>query len=115
MSDLFSDVSEISRGDIQEPRDLDAELFNKKSIQELLVNFEGELGLKTGRRNKTKSKRHIEVFNPEKDEDKERLTAILNEDDRFRILSWDKTWTAHGNYRVALIYEEIIKPAQHDK
>lgn len=110
MSDpMFSDLSEMRRGDLQEPRDLESELFNKKSIRDMVVSFEAELGINPGKKNKKSIKRHAEVLAPGKDDDAIKLSSILNEDEKYRVLMWKDTWTVHGDYRVFLVYEEQLE------
>lgn len=108
MDELFSStLSEIRDSDIPEPRDLESELFNKKSIREMVTNFEKELGLAPGKKGKT-VRRHAEILSPAKEEDGEKLSSILNDDGKYRIVMWKDTWTVHGEFRVFLVYEENI-------
>lgn len=107
MDSLYSGISDLHDSDIPEPRDLEAELFNKKSIREMVTNFERELGLNPGKKGKN-TKRHALILSPAKEDDSEKLAVILNDDAKYRIMMWKDTWTVHGDYRIFLIYEEII-------
>lgn len=109
MNDSFDpNLSDIHASSIQEPRDLESELFNRKTIKEMVTNFEKELGINPGKKTKN-SKKHAEVLSPSKDSDSEKLSNILNDDAKYRIVMWKDTWTAHGDYRVFLIYEETLE------
>lgn len=106
--DAFIELSELRSSDVPAERDLEAELFNKRSVKDMVTSFEKELGLAPGKKAKT-VRRHSEILAPAREEDNARLTTILNEDSKYRIVMWKDTWTVHGDYRVFIIYEEFIE------
>lgn len=106
---IFKDgLSDIHNSEIPEPRDLEAELFNKRTIKDLVTNLEQELGLSPGKKNSVIKKRHAVVLAPSREEDGAKLSLILNDDKTYNIVMWKDTWTVHGDYRVFLIYEEFL-------
>lgn len=105
--DAFSDLSDLSSSDVPPERDLEAELFNRRSVKDMVTSFEKELGLAPGKKAKA-IKRHAEILAPGREEDATKLNSILNDDGKYRIVMWKDTWTVHGDYRVFLIYEESI-------
>lgn len=104
----FDGISDLRPGDLPPERDLEAELFNKRSVRDLVTNVERELGLNPGKKNKN-VKRHVRIVAPGRDDDAEVLGNILNDDAKYRILMWKDTWTVHGDYRIFLIYEEQLE------
>lgn len=108
-------VSDLKSSDVREARDLEAELFNRTTIKDMVTNFERELGINTRSSKKKNMKRVAELLAPGRDQDAEKLNAILNEDEKYRVVMWKDTWTAHGDYRVFLIYEEILEDKKAKK
>ncbi|RTL07619.1 hypothetical protein EKK58_00160 [Candidatus Dependentiae bacterium] len=104
----FDGLSDLRADELPPERDLESELFNKRSIRDLVTNMERELGLTPGKKGK-KVKRHSRIIAPGRDEDAEVLNGILNDDSKYRILMWKDTWTVHGDYRIFLIYEEQLE------
>jgi len=115
---MFSDeLSEIQASSIREPRDLEAELFNKRTVKDLVTSFERELGLIPANKKGKNIKRHACTLSPSKDQDSDTLDMLLNDDAKYRVVMWKDTWTVHGEFRVFVIYEELLddKKGQHDK
>lgn len=104
----FDGLSDLRSGDLPPERDLESELFNKRSIRDLVTNVERELGLAPGKKSK-QVKRHCRIVAPNKDDDAEILNTIINDDAKYKILMWKDTWTVHGDYRIFLIYEELVE------
>ena len=109
LDQTFDGMSDLSPSDLPPERDLESELFNKRSIRDLVTNIERELGLNPGGKKGKNVKRHNRIIAPGRDEDAEILTQILNDDAKYRILLWKDTWTVHGDYRIFLIYEEQLE------
>lgn len=103
-----STLSDLAGVDAGEARDLEAELFNRRSIKDMVTNLEKELGINPADRKKSKVIRHAEILAPGKDEDNEKLAMIINDDNTYKIIMWKDTWTMHGDYRVFVIYEEFL-------
>jgi disulfide oxidoreductase YuzD len=112
----YGEISDLTTGDIPPERDLAAELFNKRSIKDVVANIEKELGLNPQAKKAKNVKRHNVIVSPSRDQDAELLDKILNNDDIYRIIMWKDTWTVHGDYRIFLIYEEQLdkKKDEHD-
>lgn len=104
----FDGLSDLTTGDLPPERNLEAELFNKRSVRDLITNVERELGLNPGKKSK-KVKRHACTLAPNREDDGAKLNKIINDDATYRILMWKDTWTVHGDYRVFLIYEEQLE------
>lgn len=109
LDQTFDGISDLRSSDIPPERDLESELFNKKSIRDLVTNVERELGLNPGAKKAKNVKRHCRIIAPGRDDDAEILNRILNDDTKYRILMWKDTWTVHGDYRLFLIYEEQLE------
>ena len=105
--EAFSDLSDLSSRDVPPERDLEAELFNRRSIKDMVTNMEKELGLSPGKKAK-EVRRHVDILAPGREEDGQKLSRILNDDKTYRIIMWKDTWTVHGDFRVFLIYEEFV-------
>lgn len=75
----------------------------------MVSSLEKELGLNPSSKKNKNIKRCAKLLSPAKDDDSETLTNILNDDARYRIVMWKDTWTVHGEYRVFLIYEEVLE------
>ncbi len=107
-SSTFDTLSDLRSGDVPVERDLEAELFNKRSLRDMVTNMEKELGISPGKKAK-KARRHAEILAPGRESDGEKLSQILNDDLKYRIIMWKDTWTVHGDYRVFLVYEEQLE------
>lgn len=109
-------LSDLSNNAYPEPvRDLETELFGKKGLKEKLDALESTLGY--GKENTTpKIKFHNKIFCPNSEDDRKLLNELLN-DPRFSVVKWEDTWTAHGDYRVFIIYSENleVKKAKKDE
>ena len=103
-----AELSELGNGEFKEPRDLEAELFNRRTVKDLVTNLEKELGLNPSGNKKAAVKRHAVILSPNKDEDQQQLETILNDDAKFRIVMWKDSWTVHGDFKLFLIYEEFL-------
>lgn len=106
--EAFSDLSDLHSSDVPPERDLEAELFNRRTVKDMMTSFERELGLAPAKKTKAAIRRHSEILAPGREEDGAKLNTILNDDAKYRIIMWKDTWTVHGDYRVFLIYEEAI-------
>ena len=100
------DISKLPTFNFEE-RDLEQELFGRKGLRDKVDALETELGIKPRQQKILKSRRKNQTFVPSKDEDKELLDQLMN-DEKFRIIVWKDTWTVQGDYKVFVIYEEYI-------
>lgn len=101
-------LSDIRNSSVPEPdRDLEQELFGKKGIKVALDSLEQSLGYGE-KEKKVKVKVYNKIFSPDTSEDKKLLDELLN-DPRFEILRWVDSWTAHGHYKVFIIYSENLE------
>lgn len=105
----FDGLSDLRSGELPPERDLESELFNKRSIRDLVTNVERELGLNPNNKKAKNVKRHCKILAPGRDDDAELMDKILNDDGKYRIMMWKDTWTVHGDYRIFLIYEEQLE------
>lgn len=100
-------VSDLSNHAFPDPvADLESKLFGKKTVMATINQFEQEMGLAPSKKRQTKIKSC--VIAPSNNEDNQLFEEILNNRDKYSIIGSDKTWTVHGDYRLFLIYEEVI-------
>ena len=100
-------LSDLATSDFKEPsRDLENELFGKKGLKAGLDALEHELGYAT-KAPVSKTKVYNKIFTPAAEDDQALLNELLN-DPKFQIVKWVDSWTAHGDYRVFVIYTENI-------
>lgn len=107
---LFKDqISEITDSSIPAPiRDLENELFGKKGQEKIVDAFEKELGFGGRKEVVVNEKIYNRIFCPNVDEDQKLLNTLLNDKTKFRIIMWKDTWTAHGDYRIFIVYSENL-------
>lgn len=114
MTDTEFRVSDLPSRAFPEPvGDLEAKLFGKKTIMETINQFEQEIGLSPAKKRLTRIKSC--VIAPSNAEDNQLFEEILNNRERYSIIGSDKTWTVHGDYRLFLIYEEVIDKKKETK
>lgn len=113
---LFGDiVSDLPRSNEIE-RDLEKELFGKKDFQSNVIDaYEQMLGYKDKPAKKTNVKFKSRIFSPGKESEQELLNQLLNDKEKFNIVMWKDTWTAHGDFKVFIIYSENLEPKEKEE
>lgn len=95
-------------------KDLEQQLFGKKGVKEFIDQFERETGIVPKKPDKQTVKYNNRVFSPTNEEDRKLLNELLNDRDRFGITMWKDSWTVHGDYRVFVLYYEILDGVKTD-
>lgn len=105
---LFNDrLSDIPASSIREPQDIMATLFNKKTIGEALDNIDSHLGISRGGKKTPNVVMRNAILCPAKDADREQLNALFN-NPKYAPVLWKDTWTAHGDFRIFVMYQETL-------
>lgn len=103
---IFSGVpSGIEKIHIEE-RDLAAEIFEQKSVKEVIDKFEEAKGILPHKDLKVKpSKKKSVILDLDNKNDKALLEKLMN-DPKYSIIKWSESWTAIGRFRVFVIYSD---------
>lgn len=104
--DQLSDITNSSIPELSD-RDLEKELFATKGVTEIIDALEQVKGhgVKT---KKVEARVYNKIFCPNTPEDARLLNQLLN-DKEFEIVMWKDTWTAHGDFRIFIIYKENLE------
>ena len=85
-------------------RDLAQELYRKSYQGKTIDQFEKNLGINPPRPKKN-LKYKIKIFSPDYEKDVDLLNELMN-NPKYQIVTWDKTWTVEGLYKVCVVYSE---------
>lgn len=88
-------------------RNVARELFNKDWQETTSGTFEKQQGFAVKPAVKSKAVHKVKIFNPEVEKDKGLLTELMNSD-KHKITYWKDNWTSLGEYRVFVVYTEIV-------
>lgn len=107
--DQFASVSDLSTQPIASMSDVQEAIFGKKTVAEKLDNVGRSLGLLLP---KGKAKKKMQYNNrllaPNNQEDADFLNELLNNAEKYQVVSSDRTWTPQGDYRIFVIYLESV-------
>jgi len=102
----FKNLSElpISKRD----RNIEQELFGKKAVDKIIDKYEQELGYPQ-KQKKEVYKYKNRIFSPSHSVDESLLNELLNDDgSKYKIIFWKDTWTVHGDFKIFVIYSEVV-------
>jgi len=107
----FTGVSSDQKNKRQ--RNLAQELYSKNWQDETITAFEKQQGFVVKPAAKELVKHKVKVFSPENEKDKNLMIELMNSPNH-KITYWKDNWTPSGEYRVFVIYSEII-PVDKEK
>jgi len=115
--DKKSDMS-LSKKKGKTDEELQKSFFNLMDPKKVIDNFEATHGPKIKRTKLAKTLKKSIVLRPETPKDEKLLHQMMN-GDKYAITYWKDTWTALGEYRVFVIYTEMVddeekKPTSQD-
>ncbi len=106
---IFGDImSELPLRKDKAERNLEAELFSGKKMNEIIDEFEKNLGFQQPTPPKANIKYRNIVLTPEDANDRATLNELMNDKEKYQIIKWSEAWTARSQYKVFIVFTEIM-------
>lgn len=89
-------------------RNLQQELYSRDWKDQTVSAFEKQQGFATKAAEKLDVKHKVRVFSPDNVTDRNLLDQLMNSPNH-KITYWKDNWTPAGEYRVFVIYSEVVQ------